>query len=425
MIHGKRRAALPRGVVQAAYVVGGLAAGVLLGSVDLGPPLSPARVVQLLAGIAAGLLSLFGIVYSVLFFVVPFAATSQSPRLNLFRRHPLVWHSTAALAGSAVYCIAAGFAVASRDRASVGVAVVAVALVGAAFALIVALQGVAFRFVQLAPVLDQISSRGEAVLDELFPGHLDSTDGGAGGGADGTVATAPVDVETVTDGPDAAGGGTVVHWRERPRVLRRVDGAGLVEFLREADATAVLHVSPGARLRHGDRVLTVSGATALAQPPARLLRFLDAGLERSFEQDPAFAFRLLSDIGLRALSPAVNDHATAVAAIEESGSLLRVLVHRDLGSGRLCDSEGTVRLRHPSMTWPDFLRAGFGEFVEVASSTLVRDAVCAELDALAAMANPARAADVAAFRSGTPWADRPERLRPVPASDDNDGQQRG
>jgi Predicted membrane protein (DUF2254) len=54
------------------------------------------------------------------------------------------------------------------------------------------------------------------------------------------------------------------------------------------------------------------------------------GPERTFGQDPLFAFRLLADIGLRALSPAVNDPATAVQVLDTIQSLLAPLATRDL-----------------------------------------------------------------------------------------------
>ena len=39
--------------------------------------------------------------------------------------------------------------------------------------------------------------------------------------------------------------------------------------------------------------------------------------QRTFEQDPKYAIRLLVDIAIKALSPAVNDPTTAVQALDE------------------------------------------------------------------------------------------------------------
>src|SRR5215813_11019729 len=47
------------------------------------------------------------------------------------------------------------------------------------------------------------------------------------------------------------------------------------------------------------------------------------GHERTLEQDPLFAFRIIVDIANKALSPAVNDPTTAVLAIDQIHHLLR------------------------------------------------------------------------------------------------------
>ena len=39
------------------------------------------------------------------------------------------------------------------------------------------------------------------------------------------------------------------------------------------------------------------------------------GDERTFDQDPAFALRMMVDVANRALSPAVNDPTTAVQVL--------------------------------------------------------------------------------------------------------------
>ena len=49
------------------------------------------------------------------------------------------------------------------------------------------------------------------------------------------------------------------------------------------------------------------------------------GTERTIEQDPMFAFRILTDIALKALSPAINDPTTAVLALDQLQRLLRVV----------------------------------------------------------------------------------------------------
>ena len=48
------------------------------------------------------------------------------------------------------------------------------------------------------------------------------------------------------------------------------------------------------------------------------------GVERTIQQDPAFAIRIMVDIANRALSSAVNDPTTAVQVLNHLGETLRL-----------------------------------------------------------------------------------------------------
>jgi uncharacterized membrane protein len=54
------------------------------------------------------------------------------------------------------------------------------------------------------------------------------------------------------------------------------------------------------------------------------------GPERTLEQDPMFAFRIIVDIALKALSPAINDPTTGVLALDQVHRLLRLVGQRKL-----------------------------------------------------------------------------------------------
>jgi uncharacterized membrane protein len=68
------------------------------------------------------------------------------------------------------------------------------------------------------------------------------------------------------------------------------------------------------------------------------------GSERTLEQDPTFAFRILVDIAIKALSPAINDPTTAVLAIDQIHRLLRVVGLRHVSREEILDESGTTRL---------------------------------------------------------------------------------
>ena len=110
----------------------------------------------------------------------------------------------------------------------------------------------------------------------------------------------------------------------------------------EENARIYLCVVPGETISELERVAVVAGGANLSDHD--VLRALRSGSERSFDQDPALALRLLADIALRALSPAINDPTTAVQALDGISDLLRGLVRRDLGTEVVDGADQTPRV---------------------------------------------------------------------------------
>jgi uncharacterized membrane protein len=92
-----------------------------------------------------------------------------------------------------------------------------------------------------------------------------------------------------------------------------------------------------------------------------LRQTIEIGDERTFEQDPKYALRILVDIAIKALSPAINDPTTAVQALDQIEDLLLRLGRRHLEIGHYRDSQGALRLVVPFPTWEDFLRLALDE----------------------------------------------------------------
>jgi len=101
-----------------------------------------------------------------------------------------------------------------------------------------------------------------------------------------------------------------------------------------------------------------------------LLNGIELGGERTFEQDPKYAIRLLVDIAIRALSPAVNDPTTAVQALDQIEDLLICLGQRDLEIGEFRDDSGTLRLVVPFPRWDDVLRLSFSEICSCGATSV-------------------------------------------------------
>lgn len=71
----------------------------------------------------------------------------------------------------------------------------------------------------------------------------------------------------------------------------------------------------------------------LCRESFNLRRTIGLEMQRTFEQDPKYPIRLLVDVAIKALSPAINDPTTAVQAIDQIEDLLKRLGRRELQAG--------------------------------------------------------------------------------------------
>ena len=94
------------------------------------------------------------------------------------------------------------------------------------------------------------------------------------------------------------------------------------------------------------------------------------GSERTIEQDPTFAFRIVVDIALRALSPAINDPTTGVLAIDQLHRMLRTVGKRQLRTDGILDKSGQLRVVYRTPNWEDFVHLAFSEIRSCGSSNL-------------------------------------------------------
>ena len=115
----------------------------------------------------------------------------------------------------------------------------------------------------------------------------------------------------------------------------------------------------GDRVRPGGALLNVYGEHALSE--RKLRRAVVLGDERTLDNDPAFAIRVLIDIAIRALSPAVNDPTTAVQSIDRIEDLLRYAAAKHLADGRVRDHRGSTRLIYPTPVWEDLVALALDE----------------------------------------------------------------
>jgi uncharacterized membrane protein len=154
--------------------------------------------------------------------------------------------------------------------------------------------------------------------------------------------------------PPAAGARLVLHQGVSGVVLA-IDRAGLVALARRADGIIEFVPGVGDFLGVDEPLFRLHGGAA-AIDDRRLRGKVALGSERTLEQDPTFALRILVDIAIKALSAAINDPTTAVMAIDQLHRLLRLVGLRSLRNEELRDDEGRLRLVYLTPNWEDFVR---------------------------------------------------------------------
>lgn len=94
------------------------------------------------------------------------------------------------------------------------------------------------------------------------------------------------------------------------------------------------------------------------------------GSERTMDQDPTFAFRIVIDIALKALSPAINDPTTGVLAIDQLHRMLRMVGKCNLRTDELLNKSGQLRVIFRTPNWEDFVHLAFSEIRSCGSNNL-------------------------------------------------------
>jgi uncharacterized membrane protein len=305
------------------------------------------------SSVSSGMMALTGIVFAIAFVVVQFSALAYSPRLVvMFANSPTLYHTLGIFFATFAYSLAA---LAWTDRGGSGeVPLFSTMLVNVL--LIVSMLAFArlirsLNDLQIQNVLQVIGARGRAVIRTMFSHTVDNVS---------DEPEPPYDLAPVTQ--------TLVYSGE-PRVIARFDIDALVHLAQSFDAVVAIQCGVGETLMEDTVVLRVHGA-AQRLPERDLMRAIHLATARTFEQDPKYPIRLLVDIAIKALSPAVNDPTTAVQALDQIEDLLRRLGRRQLGAGQARDATGALRLTFQVPTWEDYLALAFDEIRQFGATSV-------------------------------------------------------
>lgn len=309
-----------------------------------------------LAAAASGMMALTAIVFAVAFVVVQFSAAAYSPRVVLWLiRDRTLFHMLGIFVATFVYSL---WTLAWIDRSGSGIVpMFSVLLVGALVImsmLLFARMVERLNDLQINNVLYSIGDSGRQVIGAMFhplKARLDD----------------PSEKATTTTVADAQK--QTVSYSGPPRTIAKFDIDRLVALAQKAEGVIVMSCAVGDTVVEGETLLEVHGART-PLPERDLLAGVHLAKERTFEQDPKYPIRLLVDIAIRALSPAVNDPTTAVQTIDQIEDLLRRLGRSDLDIGHIRDADGTLRITVNVPMWEDYLTLSFDEIRQFGATSV-------------------------------------------------------
>ncbi len=301
-------------------------------------PLLTSTVQSIFTALAGSMITFTGIVFSAMFIAAQIQTSSYSPRLaNQLRSDPIIMGTLVLSTATAAYSLGALASVGQRDENSAAplfTVFFGLALAIATLALFAALVQRAFEKIQIGGILRALSKQAWRAIDDVHPSvhasHALPTP------------TLPTDASI-----------SEIELTGAPGVIAAIDRGALVKL---ADATGgFVEVLP----QVGEYVSSRLGAVRIYNGKSEPTRKQVASVfvlsrQRTVNQDPAFAIRILVDIAIRALSPAINDPTTSVQTIDRIESLLVHLYERHPGPTYVVDSKNTPRALIHAPTWIEY-----------------------------------------------------------------------
>ena len=201
----------------------------------------------------------------------------------------------------------------------------------------------AARLLRPVSILARIGNEGLTVIESVFPDPVDALEEGEVGSSE----------------PLGRARRFVQHAGNSEIVLA-VDLETLVEEAQRSDGVIEFMPQVGDFVAYEEPLFALYGGAAVIDDQ-KLRATVAFGPERTMEQDPMFAFRILVDIALKALSPAINDPTTAVLALDQVHRLLKAVGRRHLRREQISDDAGQTRLVFRTPSWEDFVNVACNE----------------------------------------------------------------
>lgn len=313
----------------------------------------------MLSTIAGAMMTVAGVTFSITMVAVTQAATQFTSRIlrNFMRDRPNQV-TLGTLTGVFVYCLI----VIRTIRGNEHTTFVPELAVLVAFALAIVAIGMLVYFIhhvasslQASSILARVAADTGAAVDRLFPEEL---------GEEAPAAVAEAAAE-LADRP----------WRPVPAAangyVSSVDSDGLLSFADKHDIVVRMERGVGEYVVRDTPLVSVLAPHFTPADERAINNLFTIGNVRTVDQDAAFGIRQMVDLGLRALSPAVNNPSTGINSIHAVGAVLAAVANRRIENPyRMCEGRLRVIARGPTFeslvaTGVDEIRQNAGAHVRV------------------------------------------------------------
>ena len=324
---------------------------------------------QVLIAIAAAVITVVGVVFSITILALTLASQQFGPRMmRNFVRDVGNQVTLATFVATFVYSVLALVSITSIPHQPDFVphlsVTVAEALLLVDLAVLIYFIHHIAKSIQLPEVIAGIARDLMRAIDAEFPAH---------GGATRTCRCLTGNEKSVPELLKLLDerGGTVTA--DSSGYLQFVGYAQLVAIASRTDAVIRLDHRPGHFVVAGGPLATVWPRGAAEQVKLALAKAHVTGPHRTLMQDPVFAIDQLVEIAIRALSPAVNDTFTALTCIDWLSAGLSRLSGRTLVEAFYRDGFGRVRLIESDPSYAKMVNRAFDKIRQAATGDARRD----------------------------------------------------
>jgi uncharacterized membrane protein len=318
---------------------------------------TPGELRTALLGMAGTVLATAGVVFTLLTLPLSTVASQYGSRLlRVFLADRTTQFVLGAFVGTFVYCLAAALSIppaSSGQEAPQLIATVGVYLMLATFGTLILL----IQHISTMLQAPNISAAAGAELLNVVTASAEKATGT--GGDDGGVETEPA----------ADSQGIPAMLTETIGYPVRARSAGYIQYV---DPQIVLTLARKENLvihllRRPGHYVQPGAVVALVWPAARVDEHLESLFRRAIQvgngrtpsQDIEYAVNQLTEMAVRAMSPAINDPFTAMTCLDHIGDGLVAFIRRGGRRSRYYDRDGRLLLVLEPVTFDDLLSAAF------------------------------------------------------------------